>query len=105
MTGIKPLLLEPAVVAVPGTPVPFSADHMEFQSLMIQADPDNTGNVMVGDEAGLVAGYGIILTPGEKMGIDGIRREPGNDGSFLDEWFVDAENADDTIRIINLVRR
>jgi len=101
--GLVGKLYTPAVIASTGTAVPWNASHTEFQSLMIQADPANSANVYIGDST-VTSANGISLAPGEKLGIDGIRREPGNDSDFLDEWFLNGA-AGDALRIINLVRR
>jgi len=104
--GLKGQLLDPAEVVTAGTRVPLSAVDGEFQSLLVQADPDNNGNVYLGDET-VDSSNGIALVPGEKLAIDGLSRAHGTgaDSNFFSDWYIDADNDGAKLRILNLVRR
>ncbi len=99
--GLKPKLLPVVTVAMPGTPVQFSVIHTEFQSTLIQADPANTGNIYIGDST-VSASTGISLAPGEKLGIDGLRRaRAGDDSFYYDVWYADTDSGGNKLRILN----
>lgn len=104
MAGIAPKTNEVVEVAAAGTAQPWKEDHEEFQDAFIQADPDNTGNIAIGDE-NVDMDNGIVLVPGEKLAVSGLMRLPGADSFYFDEWFVDAETTGDKLRILSVIRR
>lgn len=102
MAGIKLQTDGVVTVTTAGTAVQWSASNLpDVQSLIIQADPGNTGNLAIGDST-VVMSTGIVLVPGEKLGIDGLRRREGNDGLYLQECWVNAASSGDKLRIMQL---
>ena len=99
--GIRPESVAPASVAVAGTANPLSEAKVAVQSMIIQADPDNVGYIYVGGPD-VDADNGIILGPGEKLGSDSLRRSTSNDSFYLSEWYINADNSGDSVRILIL---
>lgn len=101
--GITVKTLPVVTVTTAATAVKFNASHLEAQSMLICADPSNTNNIYIGDST-VTAATGIPLAPGEKMGIDGLRRRGAGDDSFyLDTMWVCADTNGNKLRILNTI--
>jgi hypothetical protein len=98
--GIRPELKDPVVV-VAGVPTPLGLKIDAVQSMMLQAASANTGSVWLGDATVEAGVRGLELVPGEKIGIDSLRRSTSFDSFYLSEWFVDGTDGD-TVQIIIL---
>jgi hypothetical protein len=66
----------------------------------VQADPDNTGNVYVGDST-VSSTRGVELAPGDSMTFQAIDKEKRYN---LAEIYVDAATNNDSVRFVYMVR-
>lgn len=100
----KLITLDAVVVAAAGTAVPISATVIRSGSVIIEAHPDNTGDMYVGD-SNVDATNGITLQPGQSVEISGNHLRNGDDEIILSDIYVDAATNGDEVRVSYLGRR
>jgi len=85
-------------VPVPGVPVALNNGNFytaKIIAVKTAAGDANTGNVKVGANAA-VNNQPYILAPGDEITIEA----PGNNQRRFDDWYVDADNANDGVMVI-----
>lgn len=63
-----------------------------IEQVYFRANPDNTGNIYIGTDAGVTANTGMILQPGEFL--------PWHPVKALNEFWYVCESADDDLRYV-----
>ena len=91
-------------VVTAGTPVPLSATPTQTIAVVVQADPDNNGNIFLGN-AGVTASQCMVLAPGKGFEILCEDTLADEDTVYIDlaEVFVDAATSGDSVYIAELV--
>ncbi|NIO44974.1 MAG: hypothetical protein GTN36_05485 [Candidatus Aenigmarchaeota archaeon] len=104
MSNVLKPLSNTATVTSAGTAVPFSSTSKVVRSINIQADVNNVGNVFIGS-SDVDSTNGIELAPGNTMSIEApMMGMSGADDLDLNNWYVDAANSNDSIRIVSMIR-
>jgi len=97
--GLKALAQVP--VAAAGTPVPLSATSLEVTQAVIQWDPNNTGDVYIG-ESDVTATKCLVLnagTPAIQLDAEDTMADEDKIVFDLADVYVDAANSGDKVNI------
>lgn len=87
-----------AVVAA-GTEERLIATDLTVLSVVIQAEPDNTGNIFVGTGAVAAANYGVVLDANERLTLNKENMAPGSSGINLKDIYIDAGTNGDGVSV------
>lgn len=86
-------------VTTAGTEVQLSATDLTVLSVVIQAEPDNTGNIFVGTSAVTGTAYGVLLDGGERLTLTKENMAPGSSGINLKDIYIDAGTNGDGVSV------
>lgn len=104
--SIKLFTAAQVTVTTAGTRVQVSATPTPITSVVIQADPDNTGYIFVGDDAVAIGQASAALEPGRAWTIspDASGRE-GQEEYVLSDFYVDSSVNGNKVYVSYIKRR
>lgn len=99
----KPVLAK-VTIATAGTPVQLNPADWQATSLLIQADPLNTGSIYVGDTT-VSSSTGIALSAGQTLSITPDEIRAHSEGIVMNDIWFDTATGGNAARITYLKRR
>jgi len=93
-------------LAAAGTAEPLSPSPMLGIDVLIQADPANTGNMILGGSNVLAAtGNGIVLTPGDAVALNDLIGYQSGMQYDLTEIYLDAAVSGEKVSVTRVITR